>query len=170
METFKILSFNKKNDKRGSFIKIFDLSDLYKNLNFIYKNSEICISNNIKKFTFRGFHYQAFPNYQKKIVYCNKGKIIDYFIDVRKKSPNYLKVFKYLLKENDSKAIYIPKGFAHGFLTLKDNTEIIYIISGDQKKYSEKGIRYNDPILKYAKPKQISVISKRDLNFINYKK
>lgn len=170
MENFKILSFNKKNDRRGSFIKIFDLSNLSKKLNHVYTNSEICISSNKKKFTFRGFHYQAFPNYQKKIVFCNKGKIIDYFIDVRKKSPNYLKVYEYLLKEKDSKAIYIPKGFAHGFITLEDNTEIIYMISGAQKKNSEKGIRYNDPILKYTKPKKISVISKRDLNFINYKK
>ncbi len=170
MDEYKIFSIMKNHDNRGLFSKIYNSSEILKKLKTPFKIDEICISKNKKKFTFRGFHYQKFPYYQKKIVFCNKGEIFDYFIDLRKKSRNFLKVYKYFLSEKNSKVVYVPKGFAHGFLTLTDETEIIYIISGLQKKSKERGIRFNDKILKYSFPKKIKIISNRDLNFKDFEK
>ena len=170
MDEYKIFTAKKILDNRGLFSKIYNSSKILNKLKTSFKIDEICISKNKKKLTFRGFHYQEFPNYQKKIVFCNKGKVFDYFIDLRKKSPNFLRVYRYVLSEQNSKIIYIPKGFAHGFLTLTDKTEIIYIISGLQKKSKERGIRFNDKILKYNFPKKIKIISNRDLNFKDFEK
>ena len=87
------------------------------------------ISTNIKKGTVRGFHYQKKPRNEQKIVICNKGTILDVLIDLRKKSKNFLKIYNFLLSENKNNCLLIPKGFAHGFQSLTNNTQIIYFHS-----------------------------------------
>ena len=111
-----------------------------------------------KKDVFRGLHFQ-FKKQQAKIVVIGSGKIIDYCLDLRKKSPNYLKVFKFKLKKNN--ILYIPKGFAHGYLSLSKNTQIIYFLSNYYSKKSECGISYNDNRIKINLEKKV-IISKKD--------
>ena len=119
--------FNSK-DSRGNFSKIFT-SDFFYQQGFKKKISQVNISTNIKKGTVRGFHYQKKPRNEQKIVICNKGTILDVLIDLRKKSKNFLKIYKFLLSENKNNCLLIPKGFAHGFQSLTNNTQIIYFHS-----------------------------------------
>ena len=160
----------KKKDKRGFFSRLYDLNVLNKAIPKKFKILQIYHSYNKKKGIFRGFHFQIHPYTQDKYVCCTRGKILDMVIDLRKESKTYLKIHKEILSEKNCKAIYIPKGFAHGFLTLENNSEVIYLTSQYYNKLYERGIRYNDKLLKYRIPNLIKIISKRDMNFPNFKK
>lgn len=93
----------------------------------------------------RGLHYQKEPNVQGKLVRCTKGKILDVAVDIRKNSPTYLKWVKAELTEDNKHQLYIPKGFAHGFVALSDIVEVMYKVSGDYSPKDEGGIKWNDP-------------------------
>lgn len=125
----------------------------------------------------RGLHYQKEPNVQAKIVRCTKGKIFDVAVDIRKNSPTFLKWVKVELSEENKHQLYIPRGFAHGFVALSDIAEVMYKVSGTYSPKDEAGIKWNDsdinidwginfePLLseKDKKSKTIKEIDKRDL-------
>jgi dTDP-4-dehydrorhamnose 3,5-epimerase len=153
-------------DKRGSFIRDFCSKEL-KKIRFSIK--QINISFNKKNFTLRGFHYQQKPYEEDKIITCISGKIFNVCIDLRKQSKTYLKIFKKYLSDNNYQSLHIPAGFANAYLTLKPNTKILYYMSKYYKPKSEKGIRFDDPFFKISWPQKPKVISKKDLNYIDYK-
>jgi len=117
-----------------------------------------------KKGSLRGLHYQIKPFSEKKIITCIKGEVYDVAVDLRKKSPTFLKYFSIILSEKNNKIIIIPEGFAHGFQTLKDNSEMMYFHSKPFSSKSERGINSLEPKLNIKWPLKFTQISDRDKN------
>ncbi len=120
------------------------------------------ISFSKKKGTLRGMHYQEAPHLETKIVRCTQGAIYDVIVDMRVDSPTYKQWHGVELSSENRKTLYIPGGFAQGFMTLRDDTEVTYNVTEFYHPESERGIRYNDPAFKIRWPTQPSVISDKD--------
>jgi dTDP-4-dehydrorhamnose 3,5-epimerase len=154
-------------DSRGIFRRNFCMDEM----KVFMKNEKIFQANlsfNQKKYTLRGFHYQLGKHAEGKLLTCLNGEIFDVLIDLRKNSPTYLKNEKIILSEKNMKSLFVPKGCANAFLTLKDKTFVHYYCTNRFYPKSENGIRYNDPIVKAIWPKKPSVISNKDLSWKNY--
>ena len=160
----KIIIRVNNQDKRGYLSRLYCIDELSK-LNKSDKLKQINLSYTSKKKTFRGFHYQLNPYSEVKYVTCLQGKIFDIIIDLRKKSPTFLKAHCEILSEKDKKTLFVPKGFAHGFLSLVDNCKILYLHTERYNSKFERGINLNDPLLKISLPHSPLHISKRDQNF-----
>ena len=151
-------------DDRGVFRRSFCEKEFKEyGINFGVKQGNI--SENYKKHTIRGFHYQVRPFSEDKIITCAKGEIFVVLININKKSKHYLKHLKIRLDEKLNKSLLISKNCASAFLTLKKNTLVFYYMSNFYKKRKDLGIRYNDPKLKINWPYKPKVISNRDKNF-----
>ena len=162
------IDIEKKEDQRGFFARILDKKEFSKKgLDSEFVQSSISI--NKKKGTFRGIHYQTKPFEESKIVRCTKGKIFDIIIDLRVNSKTFKKWISVELSEDNYKMLYIPKGFAHGFQTLEDNTEIFYQISQYYMSEFSKGVKWNEPEFNIKLPLDVSVISQRDLSYSPFK-
>jgi dTDP-4-dehydrorhamnose 3,5-epimerase len=158
-----IIDIEKMNDERGFFARVWDKNEfLKKGLDSKFVQSSI--SKNKIRGTFRGMHYQTKPYEESKLIRCSKGKIFDIIIDLRTNSKTFKKWISIELSEDNYKMVYIPNGFAHGFQTLEDNTEVIYQISEDYKPELSKGILWNDSEFNIKLPLNISMISQRDLS------
>ena len=142
IEIPKIIKRNCHYDKRGYLQEIY----LKRKEKKIFKFSLITSS---KKNVFRGFHFQL-RKQQAKLVYIVKGKILDIVIDLRKKSKRFGKVYKFRLKEKD--ILYIPKGFAHGYLSLTSESIVLYYMTNYRDAKSEEGIVWNDKMLNIKFP------------------
>ncbi|WP_310830502.1 dTDP-4-dehydrorhamnose 3,5-epimerase [Paenibacillus pedocola] len=127
------------------------------------------ISYNKNKNTLRGMHYQAEPYEETKLVRCTKGSIYDVIIDIRPESLTYKQWFSIELSETNHKMLYIPKGFAHGFKTLSDNTEVFYQMGSAYNEKSSRGIMWNDPVFGVVWPEEDQlIISDKDLSYNRY--
>jgi dTDP-4-dehydrorhamnose 3,5-epimerase len=115
-----------------------------------------------QKGTIRGMHFQLPPFSEIKMVRCIAGSVFDVILDLRKGSPTYLKWFGVELSAANRKMIYIPEGFAHGFQTLQENSELIYHHTNFYTPDIEMGVRYNDEALSIQWPLTVSQISERD--------
>ena len=155
-------------DKRGLLRRHFCEKE-FKKKDINFKIRQTNVSENYKKYTLRGFHYQKEPYGEKKIISCFKGSIYNIVLDIRINSKTYLKWQSYELNDENRLSLILPKGCANAYLTLKDNTWILYYHSEFYKKVSEKRIRFNDPLFNFFWPKQPKVISDKDLNVNNYK-
>ena len=98
-----------------------------------------------RKGVIRGLHFQKEPMAQSKMVRCTRGSVMDVVVDIRVGSPSYLKWISVELSEANKKMLFIPKGFAHGFLTLEDDTEIQYKVDNLYSKENDRSIRFDDP-------------------------
>lgn len=156
-----IIKVDKFQDSRGFFEKQF-CKNIYKKkkLNFVWK--QINRSFNKQKFTFRGMHYQKKPYEEIKIVQCIKGEIIDIIFDLRKKSKSFMITYSRKLSENNNELLYIPKGVAHGYLTLTDNVEIMYFHSNIYNKKNSIGVNIMDQKIKFKFKSKIDKISLSD--------
>lgn len=114
--------------------------------------------------TIRGMHYQLPPFSEIKLIRCIKGEVFDVIIDIRKGSPTFLQYFSVTLSEENMKMIYIPEGFAHGFQTLRDHSELIYHHTNFYTPGMEGGIRYDDPAININWPEELTTISEKDKN------
>jgi dTDP-4-dehydrorhamnose 3,5-epimerase len=126
------------------------------------------ISYNKSKGTMRGMHYQAAPFEEAKLVRCTMGAICDVIIDLRPDSVTFKKWTAVELSSENRRMLYIPGGFAHGFLTLQDNTEIFYQMSEFYAPTYARGLRWNDPAFGILWPTDIAVISDQDQNYPNF--
>lgn len=154
-------------DQRGLFFRTFCEKE-FESKNLSSHFPQCSISVNPLKGTIRGMHYQVTPYEEAKLVRCIKGSIYDVILDLRTDSPSYMKFFSIELSEYNNYALYIPKGFAHGFQTLEDNSILYYHISEFYNDNASKGIRYNDPIFNITWPLEISIISERDKNYEDF--
>tara|TARA_B100001248_G_scaffold250487_1_gene224632 strand:- start:28062 stop:28580 length:519 start_codon:yes stop_codon:yes gene_type:complete len=159
------ISYFKFSDMRGFFTKIYSSKNFKK-----FNVKQVNISKSIKKGTFRGLHFQKGKHAEQKIIFCLQGKIIDFIVDLNKKSKTYLKVFKYEIDSKKNNGLLISNSYAHGFLTLEKNTTVVYLHDREYHKESEGCIRFNDPLLNIEFPIKISIISDRDLNCPDFKK
>lgn len=155
-------------DKRGHFSEIYNEKIFKKKINnkFIAKQINFIYS---KKNSLRGLHYQKYPSSQMKILRVIKGKIFDVVVDIRKKSKHYGKHFFIVLSESNKKQIFIPNGFAHGYMTLTKDAKVEYICSNFYNPNKEVTIIWNDEDLKIKWPKSSKyLISSKDLNGIKF--
>jgi len=117
-----------------------------------------------EKGSIRGMHYQVKPFREIKMVRCIAGLVYDVIIDLRKSSPTFLQWFGTELSAKNKRMLYIPEGFAHGFQTLSDNSELIYHHTEFYNPKAEAGVKYNDPLVNIQWPLAIIEISERDNN------
>lgn len=110
----------------------------------------------------RGMHFQHSPHCEVKLVKCVQGAIYDVIVDVRKNSATFLQWFAAELTSENKKMMYVPAGFAHGFQSLSEYSEIVYMVSNFYNKESEGGIRYNDPKVNIKWPLPVSLVSEKD--------
>ena len=162
-----IIELEKIKDERGFFARTWDKIK-FSEMNLDSEFVQSSISLNKKKGTIRGMHYQTKPYQESKIVRCTKGKIFDVIIDLRPNSTTFKKWVSVELSEDNYKMMYIPKGFAHGYQTLDDYSEILYEISEYYKPECSKGIRWNDKEFNIQWPLKEIIISEKDKTFEDY--
>lgn len=163
-----IIELEKLEDDRGFFARTWDAKEM-KNLGLDSKICQANMSRSVKKGTIRGLHYQLHPYGEAKVIKCTKGAIFDVIIDLRPKSPSYLKWMGVELSDTNHRMLYVPKYCAHAFLTLEDNTEVSYLVSQFYTPNSERGIRYNDSAFKIKWPIKVSVVSEKDKSWPDFK-
>ena len=120
------------------------------------------ISFNQKRGTLRGMHYQAAPYEEAKLVRCTMGALYDVILDLRTNSPTFRGWFSVELTAQNRRALYVPEGFAHGFQTLMDNTEVFYQMSQYFQPEYARGVRWNDPAFGISWPISEKIISRKD--------
>jgi len=148
-------------DERGFFARTFDRT-IFNEHGLVSDIVQCNLSFNRRRGTLRGMHYQTPPFAEDKLVRCTTGAIHDVIIDLRPDSATYLRHVGLSLTADNQKMIYVPKGFAHGFLTLVDDTEVTYQMSAPHSPGHARGIRWNDPAAGIRWPAEIRVISERD--------
>lgn len=117
------------------------------------------------KGTVRGLHFQRGAHAEAKLIRCTRGSIADIIVDLRGDSVTYLKHESFVLSAENHHMLYVPTGFAHGFQTLTDNTEVFYPVSAAYTPSAEGGLRYNDPLLGIAWPLEIIDLSIKDASW-----
>ena len=131
-------------DHRGYFMETYSTSNFHGlGIDNVFVQDNMSFT--AKKGTLRGLHFQNDPMAQAKLVSCTKGTVIDVAVDIRKGSPTYKQWVAVELSEENKKMFFIPRGFAHGFLTLTDNVEFRYKVDNLYSKEHDRGIRYDDP-------------------------
>lgn len=123
------------------------------------------ISFNKQKGTLRGMHYQAKPHEEAKLVTCIRGAVHDVIIDLRSNSPTFKQWLGVELNHQDRRMLYIPEGFAHGFQTLEDNTEVFYYMFEFYHPESARGFRWDDPVFAITWPLDVAKISPNDKSY-----
>jgi dTDP-4-dehydrorhamnose 3,5-epimerase len=123
------------------------------------------IAANRAKGTLRGMHFQYPPAAETKLVRCTRGAILDIIVDLRPESPTYLEHVAVELSEDNYRALYVPERFAHGYQTLRDNTDTSYQVGEFYAPGTEGGLRYSDPRLGLTWPLPVAVISDKDRNW-----
>ena len=152
---------NRIEDERGFFARSF-CADEFSAQALSGAMSQCSVSFNTRKGTLRGLHFQAAPHAEEKLVRCTAGAIFDVIVDVRTDSPTYRRWFGTELSASNHRALYIPQGFAHGFISLADDAEVFYMISVPYAAGFARGLRWDDPALGIEWPMEPSVISARD--------
>ena len=120
------------------------------------------VSFNRKKGTLRGMHYQVAPHAEAKLVRCIRGAIYDVMVDLRPSSPTYKQWMGLELTADNRQLAYIPEHFAHGYITLEDDSEVMYFVSELYAPECERGIRYDDPAIGIEWPLGIELVSEKD--------
>jgi len=157
-----------QNDNRGFFARTWcqkEFAEHGLNPRLVQCN----ISFNVRKGTWRGLHYQAAPHEEAKLVKCTAGAICDIIVDLRPDSPTFKKHAAVTLSASNRKMLYIPEKFAHGFVTLEDDTEVFYQMSEFYSPESARGYRWNDPSFDIRLPLEVTVISERDRNYPDFR-
>jgi len=162
-----LIALDPHEDERGSFARSFCRRE-FEAHGLSPVVSQCNISRNRKKGTLRGMHFQAAPHEEAKLVRCARGALWDVIVDMRPASATRGRWFGVELTDTNGLQLYIPEGFAHGFQTLRDDTEIFYLISNFYAPDAASGLRYNDPALKIDWPLPVSSISAKDQNWADF--
>jgi dTDP-4-dehydrorhamnose 3,5-epimerase len=148
-------------DERGFFARAYCAEEFAAN-GLGPELRQCSVSHNTLKGTLRGLHYQGAPHEEHKLVRCTAGAIFDVVVDIRPDSTSYRRWFGTQLSSENHRALFIPPGFAHGFITLSDNAEVYYMISVAHAAGHARGFRWNDAAFGIQWPIQPRVISARD--------
>tara|TARA_B100000945_G_scaffold303286_1_gene287676 strand:+ start:213 stop:746 length:534 start_codon:yes stop_codon:yes gene_type:complete len=154
-------------DNRGLFRRQF-CQDEFANRGLMSEIKQTNISENKKKHTLRGFHFQYPPSGENKVISCIKGSIYNIVLDLREKSKTYLKWKSFKLSKENRVSLHVPIGCANAYITLEDDSWILYHHSEFYSKGNEGNVRYNDPFFKFHWPFEPKVISKKDLNILDW--
>lgn len=151
-----------KGDERGGFFRSYCQQEMDKiNMKPIVQMNH---SFNVQKGTLRGLHYQKPPHQEQKLIRCVHGAVWDVFVDLRKNSPTFLQWDKVILSAEKMNSIFIPEGMAHGFITLENNSELIYAHTAFYQPQFEAGLSFDDEMLNITWPTKPTIISDRDRN------
>jgi dTDP-4-dehydrorhamnose 3,5-epimerase len=156
-----LISLDEFQDERGFFARFFCKTE-FSNMNLNFNWAQINNSFSKSSGTLRGLHYQMEPNSEIKLVRCIKGAIWDVIVDLRVTSSTFGKWFGVELNDSNRTMIYIPKGFAHGFITLSPDSEVLYLASDFYEPKSEQVLLWNDPDISIDWPIKPEVLSQRD--------
>ncbi len=162
-----LIELQKLEDERGFFARTWcehEMAEHGINVHIVQANTSL----NLKKGTLRGMHFQKSPYEEAKLVRCIRGSIYDVIVDLRPESPTYKEWFGTELTADNYKMLYIPERFAHGFITLEDNSELTYMMSQFYVSGYDAGFRWNDPAFNIQWPVGIAVISEKDKNYPDF--
>jgi dTDP-4-dehydrorhamnose 3,5-epimerase len=151
-------------DERGFFVRTWDRAEFVAHgldTNLAQTN----LSFNRRCGTLRGLHFQFPPHSESKLVRCVAGRLYDVIVDLRPHSPTFLQWYGAELSEDNLCSMFVPKGFAHGFQTLADETMVFYQMSDAYASAAAGGLRWNDPVLAIAWPLPVSMIAARDRDY-----
>ena len=157
-----IIDVERLEDDRGFFGRIWCKQEFKEhglNTSLVQANA----SYNKFNGTLRGMHFQKKPFQETKLVRCTKGAIYDVIVDIRPQSQTFKQWIGVELNEDNRRMLYVPEGFAHGYLTLQDETEVYYMITEYYTKASEGGILWNEPEIGIEWPQKPKIISDKDL-------
>jgi dTDP-4-dehydrorhamnose 3,5-epimerase len=155
------IEMDRLEDERGFFARSYSAEEFAaRGLPAAMPQSSV--SFNARRGTLRGLHYQAEPHAEDKLVRCTAGAIYDVIVDLRSDSPTARRWFGVELSAANHRSLFVPKGLAHGFMTLRDDTEVLYMISVPYAPGFERGLRWNDPAIGISWPTAPSVVSARD--------
>ena len=162
-----LIDIERITDDRGFFGRSWDKEIMEQhgmNIKVVQSN----ISFNHSKGTLRGMHFQKHPYEETKLVRCTKGAVYDVIIDLRTDSKTYKQWIGAELTGENHRMIYVPEGFAHGYLTLEDNCEVNYLVTQFYTPGSEGGIRWNDPEFDIEWPSEVKILSEKDKNLTDF--
>lgn len=162
-----VIEPEKLEDERGFFARAWDRQE-FETRGLNPRLVQANISFNKKKGSLRGMHYQTPPHEEAKLVRCTKGSIYDAIIDLRPHSPSFKQWFGVELTEDNRRMLYIPEGFAHGYLTLEDDTEIFYQVSEFYAPGFGRGVRWDDPAFGISWPTEVRVVLERDQQYPDF--
>lgn len=154
-------------DERGSFARIFCVQE-FAAAGIAFTTAQINLSGNARRYTLRGLHYQDPPFAEAKFVRAVKGRAFDVVVDLRKESPTHRHWLSVELDSARMNGVFVPEGCAHGFLTLEDDTDILYQMGRVHVDGHARGVRWNDPAFAIAWPATPAVIAPRDANYPDY--
>lgn len=156
-----LIDLEKRGDERGFFARLYCEREFGEHglaTKFVQANNSL----SAERGTLRGMHYQLPPSSEVKVVRCVRGSLFDVIVDLRPKSPTFLKWFGHELTDENRTMMYVPVGFAHGFLTTSRDAEALYLVSSFYDQAAERGLRYDDPKVGIQWPMEPTVISPRD--------
>jgi dTDP-4-dehydrorhamnose 3,5-epimerase len=162
-----VLELEPRTDERGFFARTWCRHE-FTRLGLEPELAQCSLSHNYRVGTLRGMHYQGKPHEEAKLVRCTAGAIFDVLLDLRPASPTYLRWFAAELTADNRKSLYVPKGVAHGFQTLVDNTEVFYQISEPYYPDLACGVRWDDSAFGIRWPLPDPILSPRDRSYPDY--
>lgn len=162
-----IVDLERREDERGFFARTWCQRE-FEARGLVAQIAQANMSYNHTGGTIRGMHYQHAPHAETKLVRAVRGAIYDVIIDLRPESPTYKGWIGVELTADNRRALFVPEGFAHGFQTLADDTEVIYQVSAFYAPGAEGGLRYNDPAFAISWPLPATVISAKDAGWPDF--
>jgi dTDP-4-dehydrorhamnose 3,5-epimerase len=156
-------------DERGGFARTFDVGE-WEARNMLSSVMQCSLSRNDSRGTLRGMHYQVSPYEETKLVRCSAGAIYDVAVDLRPDSQTFCEWFGTELSADNGRMLFVPEGFAHGFVTLTDSTDVVYQMSRAYEASAARGVRWDDPAFAIEWPLRPMVMSERDRSFPGFRK
>jgi dTDP-4-dehydrorhamnose 3,5-epimerase len=155
-------------DERGSFARTWCAREMEAH-GLATRVVQCSVSRNTRKATLRGMHWQAAPHEETKVVRCTRGAVFDVIVDLRPGSGTFRRWFGAELSAANGRALYVPAGFAHGFQTIEDDTEVAYQMSESHHPESARGVRWDDPAFSIEWPHAASrIIHPKDLAYPDF--
>lgn len=161
------IDLDRVEDERGFFARSWCVKEFEAN-GLDTRLVQCNVSFNKVRGTLRGMHYQVAPAAEVKVVRCTRGAVHDVIADLRPDSPTYKQAFSVLLSAENRRMLYIPKGFAHGFLTLTDDAEVFYQMSEYYAPECARWFRWDDATFAISWPDQVRIISSKDRNYPDF--
>lgn len=156
-----LIEQERREDERGYFARVF-CEDEFERIGLCSRFVQANTGFNPRAGTLRGMHYQEAPAAEVKVVRCTRGSVFDVAVDLRPQSPTYLAWAGVRLDAASGSMLYVPEGCAHGYLTLEDNTELLYSTSHRYAPAAARGVRHDDPAFGINWPAPIALVSKAD--------
>jgi dTDP-4-dehydrorhamnose 3,5-epimerase len=162
-----LIDLEKRGDDRGFFARAFCEHE-FASHQLVSRFVQVNNSLSAHKGTLRGMHYQLAPKAETKLVRCIRGSLYDLILDLRPGSPSFGRSFGAELSAENRRMMYVPKGFAHGFITLEDHTEAFYFVDEFYAPEYERGLRWNDPAFQLSWPISPVVLSQKDAGYRDF--